>query len=403
VKDLFLWLFGGIGITIAGWIFVHLRRIIPRLLLRRRVRVNTFTAAGSPYMDDFYKFFTARIAAAQENIYITGEGFDCTERAGRRWAESMVDATREALQKGARVVRLQTRITIDSAWLKYLKELLADHPSAFELYAVNNPSTFQTTTSVCTIDVDHPDNNYTEFMLQLERHFGTDLRHVAGTAVFITGHQELAQAIRDRILAAVKDPQVATRIRTPEHANTFFSGKYYFAYGSNMCQSQMLSRCPSAIGISTGVLSDSRLVFNRRGSYRPGGVASIQSASDERVYGVIWKISAAEFQHLDETEDKDAYQREEMTVHSLKGETYRCQVYRAIPEGIVAPDPQYLEELVHCAKEAVLPPDYISSLERLISQPTKKESTETREGENLGAIQRTVDPSGDCSTEQQQT
>jgi hypothetical protein len=70
VKDLLLWLFGGIGITITGWIFVRLRRIIPRLLLRRRVRVNTFTAAGSPYMDDFYKFFTAKIGAAQENIYI---------------------------------------------------------------------------------------------------------------------------------------------------------------------------------------------------------------------------------------------------------------------------------------------------------------------------------------------
>jgi cation transport regulator ChaC len=380
VKDVLLWLFGGIGITITGWIFVRLRRIIPRLLLRRRVRVNTFTAAGSPYMDDFYDFFTAKIATAQANMYITGEGFDCIEPDGRRRAERMIDATRAALQGGARVVRLQTRITIDLQWLNYLKELLADYPSAFELYAVNNPSVFQTTTSVCTIDVDHPDNNCTEFMLQLERHFGTDLRHVAGTGVFITGHQELAQAIRDRILASVKDSQVATRIRTPEHADTFFSGEYYFAYGSNMCQSQMVSRCPSAIRIATGVLLDSRLVFNRRGSYRPGGVASIQPACDERVYGVVWKISTDEFQRLDETEDKDAYRREEMTVHSLNGETYRCQVYRAIPKGTVSPDPEYLEELVQCAKESALPSHYISSLERLISQPTKKVSTGGQEG-----------------------
>jgi AIG2-like family len=329
--------------------------------------VKTFTASKSPYMDDFYALFTNKIAGAKENVYITGEGFDCTTDEGSARALLMVGALRKAMRNGARVVRLQTRVNVDPEWLRRLKGLLTEYPRAFELYAVNNPKAFQTT-SVCAIDAEDLDNNCTEIMLELERHFGTDLRDVAGTALIITGHQLLAQEIRDRILAAVKDSDIVSRIESPEHADTFFRGEYYFAYGSNMCQNQMISRCPSAIKISTGLLPDNRLVFNRRGSYRPGGVASIQEASDERVYGVIWKISLDEFEHLDETEDEDAYRREESIVYSLKGEAYKCQIYRAIPEGVIQPDREYLEELVTCAKEAALPSHYITSLEHLMSQ-----------------------------------
>jgi cation transport regulator ChaC len=364
-----LWLFSGIGVTLVGFI-PPLRRLIARLLIRRRAKVDVFTTAQSPYMDDFYDMFTKKIATARQNVYISGEGFDCTTSEGRKRAQGLVDAERDALRNGANIVRLQTRMNVDPDWLKHLKELLTDHPHAFELYALNDPNSFDTA-SVCAIDVEDYDNNCSEFMLQLGRHFGTVIRDVAGTAVFVSRHQLLAEAIRNRILAAAKDPQIATRIRTENYADAFFRGEYYFAYGSNMCQSQMLSRCPSAIGVSPGVLSRHRLVFNRRGSYRPGGVASIEGAGGERVYGMIWKISRQEFQYLDEMEDPAAYEREELTVHSLQGKPFVCHVYRAIPDGTIPPDPEYLKQLVECAKKAELPSGYIHSLESLSFDPPR--------------------------------
>jgi hypothetical protein len=382
MEELFLWLFGGLGASLIGWAVVRLRVLVPRLLLRHRVKVNAFTADDAPYMDDFYDLFTAKIGAARQNVYITGEGFDCTTLEGRDRALRMVRATQKALRNGARVVRLQTRLTIDSEWLKYLKELMADHPRAFELYAVKDPKAFQTA-SVCAIDVEDPDNSCTELMLQLERHFGTGSRDVAGTALFITGHQLLAEAIRDRILSAIRDSEIVTRIQSPEHADAFFRGEYYFAYGSNMCQDQMLSRCPSAIKVAVGVVSDNRLVFNRRGSYRPGGVASIEEATGERVYGIIWKMSAEEFAHLDETEDASAYRREERIVHSLQGDSFNCHLYRSIPQGPVRADPQYLEVLIACAKKEGLPADYVQSLHALAEQ----------EGERLSSIAEGSDAS----------
>lgn len=364
MEALLLWLFSGIGVALAGWITLHLRPLVARLLLRRRAKVDVFTTAQSPYMDDFYDMFAKKIAAARQNIYITGEGFDCTTPEGRQQARRMVDAERSALRNGASIVRLQTRVNADPEWLTYLKELLSDHPRTFELYALNDPNAFHMA-SVCAIDVEDPDNNCSEFMLQLERHFGTIIRDVAGTAVFVSRHQLLAEAIRNRILAAAKDPQIATRIKTTTYADAFFHGEYYFAYGSNMCRSQMISRCPSAIEVSPGVLSDYRLVFNRRGSYRPGGVASIEETSGERVYGMIWKIAPREFEYLDETEDPSAYQRKELTAHSLQGKPFACHVYCAIPDGTIPPDPEYLKQLVECAKKAGLPAGYIQSLARL--------------------------------------
>jgi len=369
VKEFLLWLFGGLGIPLAAWVTYQFRRWIPRILLRRRVKVATFTVAEGPYMDDFYQAFAEKISSARQNVYITGEGFDCSTALGRGFARKLIDAMRQALDNGARVVRLQTRTTIDSTWLDYLKGLLADYPTTFELYSPLVAGAPQVA-SLCVIDAEDVDRNTTEFMLEINRHFGSDRRDVAGTAVFVTGHQPLAETIRSRILNVTRDSEHTARIRTAEEAESFFHGEYYFAYGSNMCRAQMVTRCPSAIKTSTGVLPDMRLVFNRRGTYRPGSVASLEPAPGDRVYGVIWKMSSQEFEHLDETEDPTAYRREEATVYSLQGMPYTCHLYIAVPNAEDSPDPEYLAQMLKCAKDAGLPTGYLRALEALAVRTT---------------------------------
>ncbi len=76
---------------------------------------------------------------------------------------------------------------------------------------------------------------------------------------------------------------------------------YYFAYGSNMSAKQMQERVPSAQKVGIGFLDNFALVFNRKGTYRDGGVASIVDAAHRKVWGVIWSVAKSEMEALDST------------------------------------------------------------------------------------------------------
>lgn len=199
----------------------------------------------------------------------------------------------------------------------------------------------------------------------MRRYVGSVAHGVAGTAVLVSGHPVLACAISERILEAVRDRAAVSRLRSAEEAKTFFRSEYYFAYGTNMSEAQMKVRCPTAVMIGPGVVHGYQLVFNRRGSYRPGAVASILRAPEHRVYGVIWRIGREDMERLDEREDPSANARERITAFSLTGETFDCFVYVSFGSGHLPPDTGYLGELIKSAQEASLPPEYVDQLRRL--------------------------------------
>src|ERR1035437_1509773 len=118
--------------------------------------------------------------------------------------------------------------------------------------------------------------------------------------------------------------------------------EYYFAYGSNMDAEQMQSRIPSARKVGLGVLFDYEIVFNRRGSYRPGGVASIQAAAEQEVHGVIWALSLSDLRNLDQIERPEAYFRS-LRIIAGDNQEHRCYVYEAFPQGEFLPDEDYLD------------------------------------------------------------
>ena len=142
----------------------------------------------------------------------------------------------------------------------------------------------------------------------------------------------------------------------------------YFAFGSNMSTGQMRRRCPTAARIDLAYVPGHDLVFNRLGTHRPGGVASIAPNADpeSRVYGIVWRLHTRDLLRLDEIEDLTAYERITMQVHSLEGETYHCHTYRAFPQAEhIPPDPEYMEIILRAAIEAQFPQEYIRRISAL--------------------------------------
>lgn len=300
---------------------------------------------GRRYNSEFYAFFTARIRAAENDIYITGDGFECADPQGTELARGFHAAFRYALGNGVAVVRIQTKERASQQWSNMLSDLSDEFPDSFNVVSLAQPGVSQMS-SVAVID---PDNNaqcVVEIMLQTEKLFGIRAADLAGTAVFVVGRQDLALDMQRRVVSLCKGEQY----------------HYYFAYGSNMDEEQMTERCPTAERVDVAMLSDHALVFNRRGSYRPGGVASVAASPGDRVYGVLWRISSSDLEGLDETEDPDAYERRTDTIRGLDGTSWRGYVYEAIPEGTFEPDGEYLDLLVEAAQKASLPGPYIEGL-----------------------------------------
>lgn len=325
--------------------------------------------AEEPYNHAFYDHFTDRIRKAKASIYITGDGFECADDEGRSVARRFTDAFRAALSRGVSVVRIQTRAEAHVEWAEMMAELMADYPDAFHLYVMHGGGGSQMS-SVCVIDPEYRRDSVVEIMLSTHKLFGAKAADLAGTAVFVERSQSLARDLTQRILS-LTDPDVSLRFNSPEQARSVLAGReLYFAFGSNMDQDQMVRRAPSAVPEAVGFLPNTRLAFNRRGSYRPGGVASIEPQEGSRVYGVVYTVSGADFMALDEAEDPEAYRRTDREVIGLDGVSYLCHVYEAIPEGTFDPDPDYLHLLVSAAQEAGLPKDYLEELEGLRPEVT---------------------------------
>lgn len=142
----------------------------------------------------------------------------------------------------------------------------------------------------------------------------------------------------------------------------------YFAYGSNMLEERLQARCPSATCRGVGSLEDHTLVFPRRSEVLKCGVAGVQAATGERVFGVVYHLSAADLRRLDQFEgtSSGAYQREEVDILLPDGSTQRAFVYIATDTGRrYRPSREYLGFLIEGAEEHNLPPEYVERLRRV--------------------------------------
>lgn len=138
----------------------------------------------------------------------------------------------------------------------------------------------------------------------------------------------------------------------------------YFAYGSNMLTERISDRLGTVEQVGIGLLHNYQLVFNRRGSYSPGGVASIIPWQGRSVFGVIWELNNKQLNLLDEIEDPAAYSRRSVSVEMKDGSPVDCLTYIAFSQGYHPPTKKYLSYLIQGAKEHNLPSRYARNLRR---------------------------------------
>ena len=103
---------------------------------------------------------------------------------------------------------------------------------------------------------------------------------------------------------------------------------YYFAYGSNLNQRQMLERCPDSKPVFTASLPNYKLVFVGWSRQWRGGLVSIRPFRGERVLGAIYEVSDRDLKRLDSYQGyPNNYTRLNVTVFDEGGEPIKAITY----------------------------------------------------------------------------
>ena len=102
-----------------------------------------------------------------------------------------------------------------------------------------------------------------------------------------------------------------------------------FAYGSNLDDQQMRSRCASARIEARAVLPNHALAFGGFSQRWGGAVASVVPEPGARVEGLLYRITSPDLRALDRHEGFPfAYERISKLVTDERGRRRRAQVYR---------------------------------------------------------------------------
>jgi gamma-glutamylcyclotransferase (GGCT)/AIG2-like uncharacterized protein YtfP len=145
----------------------------------------------------------------------------------------------------------------------------------------------------------------------------------------------------------------------------------YFGYGSNMLLPRLRCRVPSAAPVANATLSGYGLRFHKR-SRDGSGKCNIIANDDETVHGVIFDVSSADLDALDEAEQQGRrYQRRPVTVHT---DASAVETFAYVAEPFYIDDSLVPYEWYHAlvlagARQHNLPAPYIEEIEAIQTLP----------------------------------
>lgn len=150
----------------------------------------------------------------------------------------------------------------------------------------------------------------------------------------------------------------------------------YFAYGSNLCLTQMRQRCPGFQVAFRAVAEGWRLWFPRYSSNWRGGVASIERRQGENVWGVVYRLTGNDWESLNACEGFEpgracpinSYCWGDLQVRDDSGRDQTVGAYFANPQGDHKPSRAYLKLIFRGAREHRLPPEYLRALRRTVTE-----------------------------------
>ncbi len=156
----------------------------------------------------------------------------------------------------------------------------------------------------------------------------------------------------------------------------------YFAYGSNMSSARLIARTPSAKAVATACLPEYTMGYTKLGVDASGKCGiNPSNNSEDRVYGVLFKIHRAEKDELDAFEGLGlVYTDLEVTVYDQNNEPKQAITYVPLSEdkGLLPWD-WYKHHVVSGAYEFDLPQEYIKQLEAVEAMPDSNQARKDRE------------------------
>jgi hypothetical protein len=152
----------------------------------------------------------------------------------------------------------------------------------------------------------------------------------------------------------------------------FFSKDYqlFFAYGSNMNEGQIRSRCQKPEVFAMAWLPDHEVSFFGYSARWDGGEATVMSRPGQDVWGVVYKLSFADAERLDSwqgvrLDGGGPYFHFPTEVTDARGVTYPVLLYKKdILNAGQRPSAEYLGHIVQGALARGLPPSYVEHLRK---------------------------------------
>jgi len=139
----------------------------------------------------------------------------------------------------------------------------------------------------------------------------------------------------------------------------------YAAYGSNMDPAQMAQRCPHSPQHGVGWLNGWRLTFGGEDLGWEGALATVVEDSADRVFCVLYEVSAADEAALDRWDGADLglYRKSKVRVALADGDVLAwLYVLNGYEGGL--PSARYIGILADAAETAGAPSGYVDALRR---------------------------------------
>lgn len=144
---------------------------------------------------------------------------------------------------------------------------------------------------------------------------------------------------------------------------TTYGVKYYFAFGSNMSRARLETRTSVVVHHGHAVLAGYRHAFSHRGRDRTAK-GNIAVAADNQVHGVVYRLTAEQFEILHPYES-GYYFIDETVLLKKTGELVVAKSYTSIEitQGI-QPNDDYLEHYMNGMRENRLPEHYVDFIRK---------------------------------------
>ena len=148
--------------------------------------------------------------------------------------------------------------------------------------------------------------------------------------------------------------------------------RLYFAYGSNLSLAQIKLRCPDHKPKGTAVLSNHRVVCNKKGDNGVDFYAGIVCSPGDEVLGALYQLTEADINRLDASEgcieggrhyirnEKDFFVRNRETGEVINAFTYFV-VKPLVPK---KPTTVYAEKIFQGCRDHGFPDEYMRNLRK---------------------------------------